>query len=449
MDALRRAEQQKQQGSGTGGGGAPTAREGDGLTLEPLPDQKKTANTNSAATPPGNRLPELPKRLEELDEQFFTIPPAAGKNSSTRGAVPPRSAIGDKAATDTARASAQNVFAAKQPVAPVGRGFAIGVGVATLVAVVAIGAYFYWQLQPKGGLTVAPALTPPSSSPMAPPLPERAAATPLPPPTSSTPVTSPTPALATSTPAKPQETPAAAMPSTSPSDQLSAASAAPPSSERPRQADTAAAPSAASDITLRPSKQPTRSDDAPEAAYTAFMRGEYDRARNLWLKILRNDTRNLDALLGLAALAQQEGKPELAERFFRKAIEVDPKNPAANAGLLALNPPADPRLAESRLKGLLTEQPDSPQLHFALGNLYSGESRWAEAQQAYFKAHVADPSNADILYNLAVSLDHLHQERLAAQYYARALAAARSGPASFDSAQAETRLQALQAAQDR
>ncbi len=200
---------------------------------------------------------------------------------------------------------------------------------------------------------------------------------------------------------------------------------------------------------VRLSKQPARIDDPQEAAYAAFSRGENELARTLWLKVLQSDARNLDALLGLAGLAQQEGKPDLAEKLYRQAIDVDPKNPVANAGLLALNPPIDPRLAESRLKGLLAEQPDSPHLHFALGNLYLAESRWADAQQAFFKAHVADPGNADYLYNLAVSLDHLHQDRLAAQYYARALAAARSGFATFDPAQAEIRLQALQAAQGR
>lgn len=448
MDALRKAEQQKQQGSGTAGS-AHAGRESEGLALEPMP-KPEMADARSAATRRGDKLPELPQRMEELDEQFFTIPPAPGKTSTTRGPATPRSAISGKAAAEAARADAQNLFAAKQPVAPIGgHGFAVGVGVATLVAIVAIGIYFYWQLQPKGGLTVSPAVMASPPSPAAPQLPEKVAVAPLPPATNPVPATSPMPALPSITTAKPQQAPAATMPTTSRSERLSDAPVAPPSSERPRQADTAAVPNTASDIRLHPSKRPAKGDDTPEAAYAAFIRGEYERAHSLWLAMLRSDARNLDALLGLAALAQQGGKLELAEQFFRKAIEVDPKNPAANAGLFATSPPSDPRQAESHLKGLLAEQPDAPQLHFALGNLYLGESRWAEAQQAFFKAHVADPDNADILYNLAVSLDHLHQERLAAQYYTRALAAARSGPANFDPALAETRLQTLQAAQGR
>jgi len=139
----------------------------------------------------------------------------------------------------------------------------------------------------------------------------------------------------------------------------------------------------------------------------------------------------------------REGKPEQAVFLYRRVLEVDPRDAVANAGLLSIAMPADTRQGESQLKGLLAEQPDSPHLNFALGNLFMGGSRWAEAQQSFFKAHVADPANPDYLYNLAVSLDHLHQASLSAQYYARALDAARSQPAAFDPAQVEERLRTL------
>jgi len=448
MDALRKAEQQKQQGKATAD--APPATKGaERLALDPLPDPLQASG--GSAGNQGEGLPELPRRMEELDEQFLSIPPAPGKISpGSRGPIPPRTPAGGKPGVDTARASAQNLFAAKQPDPPVDRNFAVGVGIATLLASLAIGGYFYWQLQPKGGLALNPASAshPPSSpsSQAAPRAPESATSTAFPSPTTVSSAPAVTAESSNNTGAKPQQaritTPApkpdASMIASSPG----AASTLP----RTRQAAPEAPAAGAADSAIRLSKQPPmKIDDTQEAAHAAFSRGELERARTLWLKVLRTDDRNLNALLGLAVLAQQEGRADEAERFFKRALEVDPKDPVANAGLLALRPPSDPRLAESRLKGLLAEQPDSPHLHFALGNLYLGEARWAEAQQAFFKAHVADPGNADYLYNLAVSLDHLHQERLAAEYYARALAAAGAGPVAFDRAQAQMRLQALQA----
>ena len=102
----------------------------------------------------------------------------------------------------------------------------------------------------------------------------------------------------------------------------------------------------------------------------------------------------------------------------------------------------------SRLKTALGNQPDSPDLYFALGNLYAQQSRWSEAQQAYFRAYAGDPDNADFLFNLAVSLDHLHQNKLAAQYYQMALKTAEANgstrPVSFDRIQVRARISELQ-----
>ena len=77
----------------------------------------------------------------------------------------------------------------------------------------------------------------------------------------------------------------------------------------------------------------------------------------------------------------------------------------------------NPGAAESRLKGIVSEQPESAAAQFALGNLYAAQQRWADAQQAYFKAYSADAESPDILYNLAVSLEHMNQAKLAYQYY--------------------------------
>jgi uncharacterized protein HemY len=96
------------------------------------------------------------------------------------------------------------------------------------------------------------------------------------------------------------------------------------------------------------------------------------------------------------------------------------------------------------LKSLLAAQPGLFSLNFALGNLYAGQGRWSEAEQAYFKAVSGDPGNPDGLFNLAVGLDQMHQSKLAANYYQRALTAAASRPAGFDQAQLKARLIELQ-----
>ncbi len=431
MDALRRAEQQKQ--LGTASASIPSdPGAGDGsLSLEP----HAAAAPEPVAAEDGldRRLPELPKRLEELDDQFFAADPVLQKSiralaeSKARATEPPP--VSGNAPADNARATAQNVFAAKQAAPPVGHGFAISVGVATLIAVAAIGGYFYWQMQPRGGLVAGPGLAAPHP-PVAPPPPLTPAA--------AVQAAQPAPIATTAAaPANPEMT-APATPGHAARTPSPAVAPVPPRSDPER---VAVPP----DSGIRLSTRSSKPDLSMETAHAAFKRGETDLARSIWITTYQADPRNINALHGLAAIAQMEGKPDQAATLYRRVLEVDPKDAVAHAGLLAISAPADLRHAESRLKGLLAEQPDSPALHFALGNLYLSDSRWAEAQQAFFKAHVADPANPDYLYNLAVSLDHLHQTRLAAQHYARALAAAQSQAAAFDPAQATARIKMLQA----
>ena len=175
-------------------------------------------------------------------------------------------------------------------------------------------------------------------------------------------------------------------------------------------------------------------------AYLAYRKGKFEQAQQLYRKALGLDARNADALLGLAVIAQRRGQDKEAAYYYSRALALDPRDAVAQAGMSALN--ADDN-SESRLKNLLNEQQNSASLHFALGNQYAEQSRWGEAQQAYFKAYRLEPGNAELIFNLAVSLDRLGQNASAAQYYQSALQLDASHSAGFDHAQTTQRIQAL------
>jgi Flp pilus assembly protein TadD len=98
---------------------------------------------------------------------------------------------------------------------------------------------------------------------------------------------------------------------------------------------------------------------------------------------------------------------------------------------------------DSRLKTLLNEQQDSSSLHFALGNRYAEQSRWAEAQQAYSNAYRLESNNAELAFNLAISLDRLGQKKSAVQFYQRALQLDSQQSAGFDHKQISQRIEDL------
>jgi tetratricopeptide (TPR) repeat protein len=177
-----------------------------------------------------------------------------------------------------------------------------------------------------------------------------------------------------------------------------------------------------------------------DSAYAAYLAGNFAAARADYQDALRDDAGNRDALLGLAALDLRTGRYETAEAAYLRLLQADPSDAHAQAGLIALRASRlDPLATESRVRSLLAADPGANVLRFTLGNQLAQQSRWAEAQQEYFKAFAAEPDNADFAFNLAVSLDHLRQSKLALEYYRRAILLAENRAASFDLAAARSR----------
>jgi len=178
-------------------------------------------------------------------------------------------------------------------------------------------------------------------------------------------------------------------------------------------------------------------------AYEALQRRDLDRARTLYESVTAADDRNVDALLGLAATAWQQGQADRAADHYYRVLQLDPQNAAAQAGLIGLSGQVDPVASETRLKQLITRDP-SALLYAALGHLYASQAQWSNAQQAYFQAHQLEPANPDFAYNLAVGLEHVGQRNIAVGYYRKALDLARSrGRAGFDPEQVAARVAKL------
>ncbi len=408
MDALRRAENAKQESARNPPGGMlPTAS--DMLSLEPISQEQ--------AKPAPNPLPDLASHLAAVDAEL------------AKSALPePRPAAAEAHATPQARPTEQreavrNAFAAKQPPAAPSR-LPLWVAVGTLgIAGIAIVGYVWYQMNALNRGSLAGSAT----APLAPPAPSSAPrivpAVPLAPPSDFAPFprstvgTSPEPATA---PLFPH-----------------------------REARPGPLPTPEGEASGQTSIRLTRTQPEPDAnlarGHASLQRGDTELSRREFEQALHRDPNNTDALLALAAIAQRQGRTADANSLRQRALVANPSDPATQAAVLNnLSANADPATAESRLKSLLSSQPESAPLNFALGNLYSRQGRWSEAQQVYFNAVAAEGDNPDYLFNLAVSLDHLRQTRLAAQHYRLALEAAATRPAGFARDKVEQRLSELQ-----
>jgi tetratricopeptide (TPR) repeat protein len=185
---------------------------------------------------------------------------------------------------------------------------------------------------------------------------------------------------------------------------------------------------------------------ALRAAYAALIAGDYNSASRLYEQLAQSDPRNIDVLLGQAAVALHRVDTDAARNHYMAVLRLEPTNAVAQGALLALFGRADYATAELRLNELASREPVAF-LYQALGTLYAEQGLWPQAQHAYFQAHRLDGRNADHAYNLAVSLEHIGQRGQAAVYYRRAVELASARPTSaFDVAVAQDRAARLTAA---
>lgn len=181
-------------------------------------------------------------------------------------------------------------------------------------------------------------------------------------------------------------------------------------------------------------------------AYNAYLAGNNQEAQSLYKRVLQRDTRNVDALLGMGAIAEREGRIDDAMGWYQKVLEIDPKNTIAQSAYVA-NVVQDDEAGLSKLKNMLADKPNDANAHANLGNYFAEQSQWAEAQQAYFEAYRLN-ATAENAFNLAVSLDHMGKPALALPYYQQALAQVAASPSStIDISALQARIAAIQSQQ--
>jgi thioredoxin-like negative regulator of GroEL len=92
----------------------------------------------------------------------------------------------------------------------------------------------------------------------------------------------------------------------------------------------------------------------------AFQAGDMAAAERDYKAVLKNEPKNTDALHGLAAISLRQGQYDKAETLYLRILEADPKDSAAQAGLIGLRGQVDPIQSESRLKNLWPPSPIPP-----------------------------------------------------------------------------------------
>jgi tetratricopeptide (TPR) repeat protein len=402
-------------------------------TRDQLPDISQSLEIATEDLSPASRPREAPRELtlESVEAPAQPAAPVRQRPTAARNEAARNQGV--------ERAAAKKVFEAKMREPNPRLPFFISLGVLSVVALGTV-VYFWYQLRPPAPLananpvptqaeqTVSVATNPNAAAPVA--------------------LTSGSRAAGGDVPGLPGLPAAPAAPG--PTQQIAQAPSEPPARRAAAQRPAPQAPAPRVEVkkppseALRVARPAPRLDPDVAAGYAAYQVGDLTAARTHYEQALRNDAGNRDALLGLAALDMRTQRFDAAASHYLRLLQANPRDPYALAGMLALRGgQVDPLAAESRVKSLLTSDTGTDVLNFTLGNEYARQGRWAEAQQAYFKALAADPSNPDFAYNLAVSLEHIGKPKLALEQYRQALTLAQQRATSFDPAAVRKRVEEL------
>ena len=160
-------------------------------------------------------------------------------------------------------------------------------------------------------------------------------------------------------------------------------------------------------VDVPPEAEPVVSTETVERigleGIAAFEKGNFQGAKEAYLRVLKVEPNNLAALVNLGSTEYRLGNNEEAERLFRRSLQIKPDNPTAwlNLGMVYLDR-NEPMRALAAVAQAVVHSPDDPVARNYLG-VAAGRNRWFDAAEAELRRAIElRPDYADAHFNLAV-----------------------------------------------
>ncbi|HEY9856673.1 MAG TPA: tetratricopeptide repeat protein, partial [Stenomitos sp.] len=134
--------------------------------------------------------------------------------------------------------------------------------------------------------------------------------------------------------------------------------------------------------------------------------GQPEQASECFLKVIQLDSSHVEAYRRLGEAYQTTGNPQAAIKMFQRAWVLDPKDQATCMALArAYQSTEQTQEAMEQLGFLIEQHPDYAPAHYELGRARYAAGILEEALASFRAAHRLEPTNPDVLFNLA-SLQH-------------------------------------------
>lgn len=152
-------------------------------------------------------------------------------------------------------------------------------------------------------------------------------------------------------------------------------------------------------------------------AYDALMVGDSEGAVEIYQSVLAIEPRNQDALFGLAATYQRAGETDKARLLYVELLKINPQHREALNNFLMIISQENPQAALYEMQKLAERNPDFSPLIAQIAMLYEKLGEHALARREMLRAIELSPENLVYKYNLAVMLDRQNQSADAIALY--------------------------------
>ncbi|MBV8938955.1 MAG: tetratricopeptide repeat protein, partial [Alphaproteobacteria bacterium] len=164
-----------------------------------------------------------------------------------------------------------------------------------------------------------------------------------------------------------------------------------------------------------------------QRAYNALMSGNSDAAIGIYQEVLESDPHNEQALFGLATTYHRAGQLEKARPLYMRLLKINPGHREGLNNFLALAADEAPEEALNELQNLQKRSPDFSPIPAQMAVIYQKMNRLDEAIQYMSRAASLAPENMTYRYNLAILFDKAHHYPEAAALYRQVLDAGLRG----------------------
>ncbi len=166
------------------------------------------------------------------------------------------------------------------------------------------------------------------------------------------------------------------------------------------------------------------------------LRGRTDDTGQFVLDV-ENDADDADAVFEEAQSAEESGDAAAAEQLYRRAMNMDPADPAAPFNLgNVLRSMGRSHEAETAYRVAVKADPRFAQAWYNLADLLDDQRRTKEAVTCLDRALEAEPGYADAMFNMALLLQRSERYADAAAWWRRYLSVEGASPSAAQSRRA-------------